>query len=101
MRGTVAVDDGRDAKGERKTLYFPIVAWNKTGELLAKYAKKGDRIGLKGKSEPTSEKKEDGSYVEHYQLKVEEIEFLEPKATAPAEAVEVPAAPIEDDEFLY
>lgn len=95
-RGTVAVDNGRNADGSRKTLFFPIVAWNKTGELLAKHCKKGDRINLWGKSEPTSEKKEDGSYVEHYVLNVEEIEFLEPLSKE-----EPKEEAIEDDGRIY
>ena len=38
---------GDDMKEE--TSFFDCVAWGKTGEIIAQYVKKGDRIGLEGR----------------------------------------------------
>lgn len=39
----VAIDAGKD-----RTYFIPCMAWNGTAENIAKYFKKGDRIGLSG-----------------------------------------------------
>lgn len=69
---TVAVnrrkkDDGAD--------FISCVAWNKTAELMAKYVKKGDRIGVCGRIQTRSYEK-DGKAVYITEVVADEIEFL-------------------------
>lgn len=46
---SVAVDDGKDRDGNRKTQFINCVAWEKTAEFIDEYFKKGDGINLSGK----------------------------------------------------
>lgn len=47
---TVAVDrDFKNQDGSRDTDFIPIVAWNGTGEMLAKYFSKGRMIVVEGR----------------------------------------------------
>lgn len=47
---TVAVDrDFKNQDGNRDTDFIPIVAWNGTGEMLAKYFSKGRMIVVEGR----------------------------------------------------
>lgn len=46
---TLAVDDGKDKDGGRKTVFIPCVTWEKTAELIDQYIKKGDGLTVIGK----------------------------------------------------
>lgn len=46
---TLAVDDGKDKDGGRKTVFIPCVAWEKTAELIDQYLRKGDGLTVIGK----------------------------------------------------
>ena len=46
---SVAVDDGKDRDGNRKTQFINCAAWEKTAEFIDEYFKKGDGINLTGK----------------------------------------------------
>lgn len=41
---SIAINEGKD-----KTLFLNCVAWDKTGELISQYCKKGDRLSGSGK----------------------------------------------------
>ena len=45
---TVAVDDGTDKEGNKRTQFVPCVAWNRTAETIGKYFQKGKPITLTG-----------------------------------------------------
>lgn len=46
---TLAVDDGKGRDGERKAQFIPVVAWEKTAELIDQYFKKGDPLTVIGR----------------------------------------------------
>ena len=46
---SIAVEGSRTAKGERKTNFFKIKAWNGTAELICKYFVKGQQIIIDGR----------------------------------------------------
>ena len=46
---SLAVDDGKDRDGNRKTQFINCVAWEKTAEFIDQFFKKGDGINLYGK----------------------------------------------------
>ena len=46
---SLAVDDGRDANGERKSIWVTVVAWENRAEYLEKYCHKGYRLLVEGK----------------------------------------------------
>lgn len=45
----LAVDDGKDANGEKKTQWIDCVAWEQRAEFLERYVHKGDKILVEGK----------------------------------------------------
>lgn len=57
---TLAVDDGKGRDGERKAQFIPVVAWEKTAELIDQYFKKGDPLTVIGRITVRSYEK-DGS----------------------------------------
>lgn len=46
---TLAVDDGKGRDGERKAQFIPVVAWEKTAELIDQHFKKGDPLTVIGR----------------------------------------------------
>lgn len=63
--------DGK--KDETDWIYF--VAWEKTAEVIAKYCRKGDQIGVTGNLHQRSWEK-DGKKHSTYEVKVNRIDFL-------------------------
>ena len=61
-------------KNRDKTLWVRIVAWNKTAELLNKYTKKGDMIGVNGRLD-VREYEVDGNKRTAYEVVAEQIHF--------------------------
>lgn len=53
-RFTIAVERDYEVNGERKTDFINCVAWNKTGEFIAKYFPKGSMIAIWGSIETGS-----------------------------------------------
>lgn len=61
---TLAVDDGRDSDGKRKSQFIPCVAWGKTAELIDQYFTKGNPLTVVGRiSVRTYEKNGEKRYV--------------------------------------
>lgn len=48
---TLAVDDGKDREGNKKTQFTNFIAWEGRAETLAKYLKKGDLVFVESKFE--------------------------------------------------
>lgn len=46
---TLAVDDGKNADGSRRTQFPDCVAWEKAAEFLERYVQKGNRIAVVGR----------------------------------------------------
>ncbi|MEE3334013.1 MAG: single-stranded DNA-binding protein [Ruminococcus sp.] len=69
---TLAVD--RRAK-EKTTDFIPCQAWNKTGEIILSYAKKGDQIGVVGSLEVRSYDK-DGERRTAFSINVSNVDLL-------------------------
>lgn len=49
VRFNVAVSDGKDEDGEKKTQFIPCIAWGTMAQTLVEYCKKGDRIVVWGR----------------------------------------------------
>lgn len=98
---SLAVDDGKDKDGNRKTQFLNCVAWEKTAELLDQYFKKGDGLTVTGKLTSRSYEK-DGRKVYVTEVLVNGVEFpLTRKETYGTEPAKAPAFDeIEDDEEL-
>ena len=75
-RFTLAIDDGKNADGSRRTQFIDCEAWNQSAEFLERYVKKGVRILVEGRLNKTSYEK-DGQ--KHYPTNVvcDRVEFAD------------------------
>lgn len=77
----LAVDNGF---GENKrTDFFEVIAWRKTGELAAAYLRKGALIGLRGRLEQQRWQDENGKNRSSVKVVAEDITFGEKKKEEP------------------
>ena len=85
---SLAVDDGKDKDGNRKTQFLNCVAWEKTAELLDQYFKKGDGLTVNGKLTSRAYEK-DGRKQYVTEVLVSGTEFpLSKKEAKPADTLE-------------
>ena len=77
-------NDFKNADGNYDSIFLDFVAFDVKAEAIAKYAHKGDRIAIAGKSAPRTYENKEGRKVRVDEIKVNEVEFLEPKKERPA-----------------
>lgn len=74
---TLAVDRRfKDANGQRQADFISCLAWRQTAEFIAKYFKKGNRIGVVGSIQTRSYEK-DGQKTFVTEVVIDEAEFVE------------------------
>ncbi len=86
---SLAVNRRFAAQGqERQADFFNVVAWNKTGEFVSKYFKKGQQVGVIGRLQTRSWDDEQGQ--KHYVTEVvaEETYFADSKRDGDASSIE-------------
>lgn len=89
VRFNLAVDDGKDADGIRKTMFVPCIAWNKTATILEEYVRKGDRLILEGKLNIQKyADKEDEKTRTSVQVVVNRFDFIETRSDSDEEEEE-------------
>lgn len=102
-RFTVAVERDYKAAGEDKpkTDYISCIAWNKTGEFIGKYFKKGSMIAVIGSIETGSYTNKDGEKVYTTDIRVSKASFTGEKreATDKSQFLDVPDG--YDDEMPF
>lgn len=66
------------AGGEKKeqVSFFNCVAWAKTGEVIAEYCKKGQRIGIEGRLQQRSWDDQEGKKRQIVEIVVDNFQFL-------------------------
>ena len=77
--------------GERKTDFFDCVAWRGLGEMIARYFRKGNKIGVTGSVETDSFEGDDGVRRKTFKIVVKDIDFLTPKQRDEEDDFEPPA----------
>ena len=83
---TIAVDRKfKDANGNKQADFLPCIAWRGTASFIAKYFKKGNRIGIAGSIQTRSYENRDGQKVNVTEILVDEAEFLENKSESASE----------------
>lgn len=67
--------------GEKKeqTSFIDCVAWQKTGEIIAEYCKKGHRIAVEGRLQQRSWDDQDGKKRSKIEVVIDNFQFLESK----------------------
>lgn len=76
-------NDFKNAEGNYDSTFLDFVAFDVKAEAIAKYAHKGDRIAIAGKSAPRYYENKEGRKVRVDEIKVNDFEFLEPKKAQP------------------
>ena len=95
-RFCLAVDGIKDKDGNKTADFVDCIAWNKTAEIIAQYARKGLKLGVSGRYHTTTYDK-DGEKRKNVDIVVNEFDFLDSKPkdqTDQAEQAE--AAPVEE-----
>lgn len=85
---TLAVDRNRkDADGNTPVDWIDCIAWQRTAEILAQYARKGALIGVTGRLQSRKYTAKDGTPRTAWEVVVDEFSFCERRQdTAPAPA---------------
>ena len=89
---TVAVDNRtKDDNGKRTASFIPCVCWNAVADVVNKYAKKGSLVGVDGRINQRTYKKENGTTVQVVEVIADSVQLLGPKAenTSAAESASV------------
>jgi single-strand DNA-binding protein len=74
---SVAVDNGKDANGEkRKSTWFEVALWEKQAEALAEYLVVGDRIGINGQIRLQVDEGNDGKQYPKLTVDFPRVELL-------------------------
>lgn len=75
---TLAVDRRfKDANGQRQADFISCLAWRQTAEFIAKYFKKGNRIGVVGSIQVRSYEDQSGKKCFVTEVLIDEAEFVE------------------------
>ena len=70
--------------------FFECVAYSKTAELISKYVKKGDLVGLEGRLQTRNYTNKEGRKVYVTEIIVENVEFLQSKKQENQDTIEAP-----------
>lgn len=77
VRFTVACKSKqKDETGEQKTDFFNCIAWRGLAEVVSKYCKKGDQVGISGSMSSKTRKTEEGINTIDWELNVEDLDLL-------------------------
>lgn len=98
-RFSIAVDRRFAKEGEPTADFINCVAFGKTAEFIEKYFHKGNRIGLGGRIQTGSYKKQDGTTVYTTDVIAENVEFVESKGSS-AGGNNAPAQAPADEGFM-
>lgn len=77
---SIAVNRKQSKEGEQQTDFFNIVAWRNSGEILAKYFKKGSSLALMGSLQTRSYTNKDGVKINLTEIVADEVYFVDSKS---------------------
>ena len=81
----------KSASGEYESDFFNCVAFKTTAELISKYVKKGDMVGVEGKLQTRNYTNKEGRKIYITEIIVEGVEFLSTKKNEVAVEVKAEA----------
>ena len=76
--------------------FFDCVAWNKTADIIANHFVKGQGILLRGEMQQRQWQDKEGNNRYAWELLVDEVEFCEPKSSAPEKSQEPQSGNLDD-----
>lgn len=95
VRFCLAVDGIKDKDGNKTADFVDCIAWNKSAEIIAQYARKGSKLGISGRLHTTLNEA-NGEKRKYTEIVVNEFDLLDPKPKDQTEQAEqAEAAPVE------
>jgi single-strand DNA-binding protein len=94
IRFCLAVDGIKDKDGNKTADFVDCIAWNKSAEIIAQYARKGSKLGVSGRYHTTTYDK-DGEKRKSVDIVVNEFELLDSKPKDQAEQPQYQPDPAE------
>lgn len=91
--------EARKVSGEDDSYFIDCEAWDRVGERVDKFCKKGDLVGISGRLIQHRYQRADGSNASRIIVVVSSIEFLQPKKNE--EQKEEQKEEVEDDELPF
>lgn len=90
LRACLAVDGIKDKDGNKTADFVDFIAWNKSAEIIAQYARKGSKLGVSGRLHTTINET-NGEKRKYTEIVVNEFELLDSKPKdQPAQPQEQP-----------
>lgn len=78
VNNSLAIDCGKNAAGERQTMFVDITLFDKTAEIFKLYVEKGDRVAVNGELRIRDFTRDDGSKGRSVNVLVRDLELIEP-----------------------
>ena len=97
-RFSIAVNRRRTGEGEQQTDFFNVTAWRGTGENVARFCKKGNKVAVTGSVQIRTYETNDGVKRTAVDVVAEEVEFLSPKPDNEAKTLRKPTLEAFDDD---
>ena len=79
VNNCLAIDQGKDAEGNKQTMFVDITLIDKTAEIFKLYVEKGDKVAVNGELRIRDFTREDGSKGRFVNVLVRDMELIEPK----------------------
>ena len=79
VNNCLAIDQGKDAEGNKQTMFVDITLFDKTAEIFKLYVEKGDKVAVNGELRIRDFTREDGSKGRSVNVLVRDLELIEPK----------------------
>jgi len=78
---SIASNRSYTVNSEKKEIvsFFNCIAWNKLGEIIVQYCKKGNRIGIEGRLQQRSWEDQNGNKRSTVEVVTENFQFLTPR----------------------
>lgn len=93
-RFCLAVDGIKDKDGNKTADFVDCIAWNKSAETIAQYARKGSKLGVSGRLHTTTTEA-NGEKRKYTEIIVNEFDFLDSKPKDQAEQPQYQPDPAE------
>lgn len=79
VNNCLAIDQGKDAEGNKQTMFVDITLFDKTAEIFKLYVEKGDKVAVNGELRIRDFTREDGSKGRLVNVLVRDLELIETK----------------------
>lgn len=79
VNNCLAIDQGKDAEGNKQTMFVDITLFDKTAEIFKLYVDKGDKVAVNGELRIRDFTREDGSKGRSVNVLVRDLELIETK----------------------